>query len=127
MPLKKLINYQSNDRQWHSHSNYLFTSENRLLFFDFQIGNSNYPFSFSFEDLEKLSPANGAWTPMRTDFTNVGTLEIAVRRRPADKNYVWRKKEETIRKLGQQIDMIEQFNGDSDLPAGAGLFAFMTF
>ena len=114
--LKNVISYRNSDRQWHSHSNCLFTSENRLLFFDISIGNTKHSFSFSFEELEKNAAAN-AWIAMRKDLPNVGTLEITTRRRPADKNYVLRKKEETIKKLGRQVEMLEQFNGDAQLPA----------
>lgn len=47
----------------------------------------------------------------------MGTLEITVRRRPAEKSYILRKKEETKRKLTRQVEMIESFNRDPSLPA----------
>jgi hypothetical protein len=60
---------------------------------------------------------------MRKDLPNVGKLEITCRRRPADKNYVLRKKEEAVKELIRQVEMIKQFNHDPQLPAYASMTA----
>lgn len=123
MRLSTVIPYRDSNRQWHSHNNFLFTSEHRLLIFDISVGNRKHSFTFTFDELERVSPPNGQWALARKTLLSVGTLEISTRRRPADRSYVERKKGEAIKGLKNYVGMIEQYNEDTELPAYASMSA----
>jgi hypothetical protein len=121
--LSAVISYRDSNKHWHSHNNFHFTSENRLLIVDISIGHRKHSFIFNFNEIEKACSSNGQWGVVNKTLPNVGAIELAARRLPADKNYVLRKKEEVIRGLNKQVESIQTFNEDPQLPAYATMTA----
>jgi hypothetical protein len=85
-------------------------------------------FKFLLDNIEKRCPSDQSWIDASSCLDLDGSafkssIKISARKRKVDRDYVSAKKEEAIRALRSQVDCIERFNQDPNIPQRATLSA----
>jgi hypothetical protein len=107
------------------HNNDLVSSVNPIIVIDVEaesLGGYHAPiklgsFIFTLNDVKDIVPSNDDWVTNSKALPGIGSVEISLRRRSADKRYILQKQREIILSLTKQIGTIETLNEDADLLA----------
>jgi hypothetical protein len=80
-------------------------------------------FVIPLNEIEKIFSSNSGWMSYKKDIHGIGSVEITAKRYSAEKSYILQKKEESMRGLEKQIETIENYNKDTNLPVCAKMSA----
>jgi len=80
-------------------------------------------FVIPLNEIEKIFSSNSGWMSYKKDIPGVGSVDITAKRYSAEKSYILQKKEESLRGLEKQIETIENYNKDTNLPVCAKMSA----